>query len=351
MKTGKSAFRPRYFNLTFGVAAGVVSAFWLQPSLAAEPAQSTLDPEAAAHENWRAFMNQNAASPEGCFHASYPSYVWEKVDCKIPHPRFHPVWKMPTHGAGEVTGNGNDYVAKAAGLISATLGTFPKVTGVTSETGVGVAAFGGGGILGPNEYTLQINTNFTGTTSTCAGHSGCTVWQQFIYSPDYNTPGQAAVFMQYWLIGWGSSRCPSGWMSDGGGDCFRNSAFVAAPDMPITSLGQLTLSGSAVAGGNDTVVFNNGTNAYSISGKDSVVNIASVWTESEFNVVGNAGGSRANFNRGSSVTVKAALTDGSTSAPTCVANAGSTGETNNLNLGTCTASGGTTPSIQFTESN
>src|ERR1700722_142859 len=63
---------------------------------------------------------------------------------------------------------------------------------------------GSGGILGPNEYTLQVNTNFTGTTSACAGHTGCTVWQQFIYSPDYEVKGEAAFFMQYWLIGWGS---------------------------------------------------------------------------------------------------------------------------------------------------
>jgi hypothetical protein len=34
-----------------------------------------------------------------------------------------------------------------------------------------------------------------------------------------------------------------------------------------------------------------------------------------------------------------------------VANDGSTGETNNLNLGTCTTASGTNPSIQFTESN
>jgi hypothetical protein len=177
------------------------------------------------------------------------------------------------------------------------------------------------------------------------------VWQQFIYSPDYQTNGQAAVFMQYWLIGWGSSRCPSGWMSAGGGDCFRNSSIAVAPDVPITSLAKLTLSGTVVAGGNDTVVFNNGTTAYSITGKDSVVDISAVWRQSEFNVVGNAGGSRATFNSGSHVTVRIALTDGSTTAPTCVANAGSTGETNNLTLGSCTTAGGTNPSVQFPESN
>ncbi|MEA3180883.1 MAG: hypothetical protein QOI59_4406 [Gammaproteobacteria bacterium] len=327
---------------------GLISSFCLQTALAAE-----VDSEAVAQENWRQFMTHNPESAPGCFQAAYPNFVWERTECKVATPRVHPVRRQPAAGAPEVTGNGNDYVASAAGLISQTLGTFPKVTGVTSERGVGVAAFGGGGILGPNEYTLQINTNFTGTTSVCAGHSGCTVWQQFIYSPDYQRQGQAAVFMQYWLIGWGSSACPRGWMSAGGGDCFRNSNFVAAPDIALTSasLAKLTLSGAAVAGGNDTVVFNSGTQAYSVSGSDSVVDISAVWRQSEFNIVGNAGGSRANFNSGSSVTVKVALTDGSTAAPSCVAGAGSTGETNNLNLGACTTASGTNPSIQFTESN
>ena len=333
------------------ITAGLVSACWLQPAFAGEATDGAIDPEAVARDNWRDFMAHNPESAEGCFQATYPNYLWEKADCKVAQPRVVPVHRKLTTGAAEVTGNGNDFVAQAAGLITKTLGTFPSVTGVTSETGEGVAAFGGGGILGPNEYTLQINTNFTGTTSVCARHSGCTVWQQFIYSPDYNVQGEAAVFMQYWLIGWGSSRCPSGWGSDGGGDCFRNSAFVAAPDLPITSLAKMTLSGAAVAGGNDTVVFTNGTTAYSLSAKDSVVDISAVWKQSEFNIVGNAGGSEAVFNSGSKVTVKLALTDGSTSAPTCVANDGSTGETNNLNLGACTTASGTTPSIQFTESN
>ena len=220
----------------------------------------------------------------------------------------------------------------------------------TTERSVGVAAFGGGGILGPNEYTLQINTNFTGTTSTCAGHSRCTVWQQFIYSPDYSTKGTAFVFMQYWLIGYGGTRCPSGWGSDGSGDCYRNSSGVSAPDEVITQLSTLKLSGSATSGGNDTVTFTHGTTAYTISASDSVVKLATVWKQSEFNIVGNAGGSKAQFNAGASVTVHVAITDGTSNKPTCVANAGSTGETNNLNLGSCTASAGSTPSIQFVES-
>jgi hypothetical protein len=345
MKPGKNS-RWRGVLLTVPLLTGVC---WLQAAVA--QSVDAVDAQTAAHDDWLRAVAQNAGSAEGCFHATYPSATWQPVECKIAHPRSHPIHRQPSNGAAEVTGNGVDYVAEAAGLISKTSGSFPTVTGVKSEKSVGVAAFGGGGILGPNEYTLQINSNFNSTTAACKSHSGCTVWQQFIYSPDYNTDGEAAVFMQYWLIGWGSSACPGGWGSDGGGDCYRNSAYVAAPDMPITSLAKLTLSGAVVAGGNDTVVFDNGSEAYSITGKDSVVDIAVVWKESEFNVVGNAGGSRADFNKGSSVTVKVALSDGSSAKPSCLANAGTTGETNNLTLGKCSAAAGSTPYIEFTESN
>jgi len=203
---------------------------------------------------WREAIAHTEAPAEGCFQVSAPNLVWEQVNCKEAHPSLHPHPVFRNTTGGEVTGNGHDYVAQAAGLITKTLGTFVTVTGVTSEKSVGVPLFGDGGILGPNEYTLQLNSNFTGTTSACAAHTGCTVWQQFIYSPDYETKGEAAVFMQYWLIGWGDSACPSSWGSDGGGDCYKNSAYVAAPDMKITSLGSLSLSGAAVAGLHDTVV-------------------------------------------------------------------------------------------------
>jgi hypothetical protein len=330
------------------LGAALLAACSLQP-VSAQTSDAALDTEAAAHENWRTFMAQNPALEEGCFQASYPSIVWEQVECLQVHPRIHPAFHKPTKISEQVVGNGHDYVAQAAGLISAAHGTFPTVNDVTSERSVGVPAFGDGGILGPNEYSLQINTNFTGTTAACKGHAGCTVWQQFVYATDYPSPGGAGVFIEYWLIGWGLTPCPGGWESDGEGDCVVNSNLVAAPDAKPTLLGRLSLAGTAVKGGNDTVTFNNGTTAYSLSAKDSVVDISEVWKQSEFNVLGDAGGSRANFNKGASVTVKIALTDGSTSAPACVANAGTTGETNNLSLGSCSTAGGSSPSIQFTE--
>jgi hypothetical protein len=327
-------------------AAAVLSTCCLLPVSVGQTADS--DADLAARDDWRAVVSQNADPREGCFQVTFPSIAWEQVECKALHPRVHPVVRKPGE---EVSGNGNDYVAESSGLTSGALGSFPTVSGVKSEKSVGVAEYGDGGILGPNEYSLQLNTNFTGTTTACDGHSGCVVWQQFIYATDYAVKGKGAVFMQYWLIGWGSSACPSGFGSDGGGDCYGNSKYVEAPDVKPTSLGSLSLSGAAAPGGSDTVVFTDGSTAYKVSGSDSVLDISQVWKESEFNVVGDAGGSRANFNTPVSITVKVALTDGTTSAPTCVANAGTTGESNNLNLGKCTTASGSSPSIQFTESN
>jgi len=342
--------KTRYSHYAMQIAgAALISVCCLQPVSVGQTADAAADAEAAARDNWRAVMAHNTDLGEGCFQASYPSFDWEQVECKELHPRVHTVVRKP--GEGQIAGNGNDYVAEAPGLISGTLGTFPTVTGVKSEKSVGVAEYGDGGILGPNEYSLQLNTNFTGTTAACDSHAGCVVWQQFIYATDYAVEGEAAVFMQYWLIGWGSSACPSGFGSDGAGDCYGNSNYVSAPDVKPTSLASLSLSGAAADGGNDTVVFTDGTKAYSVSGRDTVLDISQVWKESEFNIVGDAGGSRADFNKPVSITVKVAVTDGTSSAPTCVANAGTTGESNNLNLGTCTSKGATKPYIEFTESN
>jgi hypothetical protein len=311
--------------------------------------------EAVARQAWRENMAQLDTPSAGCFEAHYPSIIWQQVGCKqLTQHAVHPVLPLRVkQGLAETAGNGNDYVLQSPGstLISSTTGSFPSVTGVTSEQGVGVAAYGGGGILGPNEYSLQINSQFTSTTSACNGHSGCTVWQQAVYAPDYEVNGSAAVFFQYWLIGYGGTRCPSGWGSDGSGDCYKNSSYATAPDVPATQLGNVKLAATATSGGNDKVTFTNGTTAYSVSASDSVVKLATIWKQSEFNVVGNAGGSEAQFNSGSSITVKIAATYGSTTAPSCIANDGSTGESNNLNLGSCSAVGGSSPYIQFTESN
>ena len=313
------------------LAAGTLAAVSTSPSFAqtAAPEVATVGAEALMQENWRETIARTAVPHEGCFQADFPNAVWVAAACSVAPDK---VYVPHGHGGPQTVGNGVDFAATTSNLTSAAVGTFPTVTGVTSEKD-GSA----------NVYSIQLNSNFM-STAACNGHSGCLAWEQFVYSSQ-----EQSAFMQYWLIDYGNS-CPSGWNAYDG-SCYKNSAAVSVPKQPITSLAQLKLSGTAVSGGNDTLVFTTPTRAYSTTGKDSVTYLATAWKQSEFNIIGDGGGSKATFNRGSSVTVKVAVTHGSTAAPTCSSNAGTTGETNNLTLGACSAVSGATPYIQFKESN
>jgi len=271
------------------------------------------------------------------------------VECATVPTDVLPAHLDPTDSAGAVTGNGHDWLARLVDMSSA-VGTL-AIRGVKTEKGVGVAAFGGGGILGPNEYSLQISTNDNKTSYNCAGHSGCTVWQQWLYATDLLGQGKAAVYMHYGLINWGSSACPTGWTKIGT-NCFANSPAVVAPDVPITSLSQLTLEGLAIPGVPDSVTFLYGTESFSVTESRHILDISLAWEEAEFNVVGDGGGSRAVFNKGSFITVDLAVDNGAETPTKCALNGGTTANSNNLKLGACRAfMVGFQPTIEFTESN
>jgi hypothetical protein len=322
------ASRNRIVRIAIAASLAAASA---APALAqtAAPEAATVSAEALMQENWRETIARTEVPHEGCFQAEFPSAVWVETSCSVAPDKVY----VPHGRRGPQTvGNGTDYAASVSNLISSSVGTFPTVTGVTSERDGG-----------SNVYSIQLNSNFM-STAACNGHSGCLAWEQFVYS-SY----EQQAFMQYWLIDYGNS-CPSGWNSYSG-SCYKNSAAVNVPKQAISVLSQLKMSATAVAGGNDTLVFTTPTRAYSTTGKDSVTYLATAWQQSEFNIIGDGGGSNATFNSGSSITVKVAVSHGSTAAPTCASNAGTTGETNNLKLGSCSAVGGATPYIQFKESN
>ncbi|MCK9687986.1 hypothetical protein [Scleromatobacter humisilvae] len=312
-------------------AAAVLSAAAVPTAFAqtATPDVATVSAEALMQENWRETIARTAVPHEGCFEAEFPNAVWVEARCTVAPDK---VYVPHRSGGPQTVGNGVDYAATVTNLMSAAVGTFPTVTGVTSEKDGS-----------SNVYSIQLNSNFM-STAACNGHSGCLAWEQFVYSSS-----ETAAFMQYWLIDYGNS-CPSGWNAYQG-SCYKNSAAVTVPKEPITSLATLKLSGTAVNGGNDTLVFTAGSKAYSTTGRDSVTYLATAWKQAEFNIIGDGGGSKATFNSGSSVTVKVAVTHGSTTAPTCASNAGTTGETNNLTLRSCSGVSGATPYIQFVESN
>ncbi len=90
------------------------------------------------------------------------------------------------------------------------------------------------------------------------------------------------------------------------------------------------------------------TQAYITTGQDSVVSLANGWSSTSL-----AMAAQANFNARASLTVQIDLADGTTAKPVCKANDGTTGETNDLDLGACKAKKGTgiaLPYGQFVES-
>jgi len=349
----------------------------LSASTAAD-AQTMSGPEKAARQTWHAVMRNIPLPGRGCFHASYPNVAWESVECKQAKPRaYRPSVNGKVGAPG--TGDGKDYIAQSQGLINFAAGKF-FVSGVTSETNVNTPN-NTGAILGSNEYSLQLNTNnrctstspaeycvttTAGTfihTAACGDYGDCDVWQQFIYATDYNGPGEAALFMQYWLYNW-VGNCPKsywgyqwvdgqmkgqlgglpwyGWTPSGNGYyCYKNSNLAAVPDIPVTNLGDVILSASAAIGGDDAVWLEYGDDSWGVDAEDSSrasnpgLDIASVWNQAEFNVLGDMNSSEATFNHGAQIIVVLALEDGSQSAPSCQANVSTSGESNNMTLGTC----------------
>src|SRR5271170_5539887 len=88
-------FRLRRVAMVMPVVASVC---WLQAASAAQSADP-LDAEMAAHDSWLATMAQSTGTVEGCFRASYPNVTWQPVECKVAHPRVHPVHINPSNGA------------------------------------------------------------------------------------------------------------------------------------------------------------------------------------------------------------------------------------------------------------
>ena len=254
--------------------------------------------------------------------------------------------KLEMSKPATIGGGGAEYmlVAPSGDSIYAAYGGFPAVSGTGGETDTAIGA---------DAYSVQLNTNFFATACNPSfpyyymGNQ-CQGWTQFVYQAG---PGTAATaFVEYWIIGVGRNGCPAGWNAfsnprTGGGyelDCWQDSPHTGVPFVPITSLGSLTLSGSIAHGGNTVTVSTGSGPLYTATAGDYFgLAYGGLWTSAEFNVFGFGGGSEANFNLLTSITVGisaaygTASNDYSIAAPTC--GSGSfTGETNDLILGSCT---------------
>ncbi|MFC4034406.1 discoidin domain-containing protein [Streptomyces polygonati] len=348
-----SARTHRRLRRALGVVVAVVAALVTTMLIPPGAAAGSTTPTSMTAEQWHTTMTRLATPAKGCYTASYPALTWQSAACTTaPNRRYAPrpggnaagphlpavagAGARPAAGvAPDVVGNGIDFSAGVSGLLSGATGSFPTVSGVTSETGGGVA----------NSYSLQLNSA-PFTSPVCAGVAGCQGWEQFIFANPGS--GTSAAFIQFWILNY-FTTCPAGWSSYLS-DCYKNGPAVAVPSQPIANLGALSLSGN-VTGTTDTVVMTTPGGSLSAATADSTLDLSAAWNAVEFMIGGNGGGSQATFNPGSTITVKTVTHNGTTNAPTCLTE-GFTGETNNLNLVNSAAYAvGASPSMESVQSN
>jgi hypothetical protein len=283
----------------------------------AAPAQTvqgatTQPPSPQRMDAWRAAISRTPFPKEGCFTSSYPSREWQQVPCTIPPPHN----LVPAEGPSSSTvGKRNDFSAHLSpGSISSVIGSFDSVLNVMSEDD---------SQNGQNAFSLQINTK---PFSTPACSAPCQGWQQFLYVQG------AGVFIEYWLLNYGPNCPPVAWRSFQG-HCVGDTAPTPVPPQAITALSQLSLWGQ-VSGGMDSVILWVGNQPYARASSDAVLNLQGNWTDAEFNVFGEINGSQANFNIGSTVSVRTTVNSAPSVTPNTIScvKEGFTGETNNLYL-------------------
>ncbi len=324
----------------------LVSVLLSTAAIAATPAEAPPAPEPSKQPtlssqdrrklaNWRRSVAKvlPQLKKNGCFTIVYPNTEWRETGCTTPPDQLYPP------GSPLVVGNISDFsAAVTSGTISTSEGSFDSMN-VTSESDND----------SPNTYSLQLNSNYFCPSPACSGSSGlCQAWEQFIYSTKCS-----CAFIQYWLFNY-SNPCPAGWTTSGS-DCAMNSAnAVPVPAQPLSNLPQLTLTGTVVSGGSDTIIVGTPGGTLSAVNGDNVVGLANGWTTSEFGVFGDGGRSEATFNAGATMAVRTSVDNGTANAPDCVFES-FTGETNNLNLvpPCCpyAGSGSTLPAIVFWLSN
>lgn len=279
---------------------------------------------------WRAAMPLVAVPANGCFTSAYPGLAWQQVQCHAA-PRLRLIPRPKAARAGELVGDGYDYSAKVlSGSISTATGSFPYVSPGAAEIG----QHGGVGTPVPNAFSLQLNSQYFSGSPACAGAahpSSCLGWQQFAYASTPTFDDRPTVFMEYWLLTY-DATCPAGWITYGT-TCVQNSkATYLTALLAVTNLETISLTGTARAGGKDSVVVEYGGDRASAVGADTVVGLAGRWTTAEFGIFGDGTGSNATFSPGTTLDVKTAVNDGAAAAPSCDL-VGFTGETNNLSFG------------------
>jgi hypothetical protein len=344
-------------------------------------------PTAVELESWRKTIIHTRRPKKSCFKATYPETEWTEVQCGTPP---HLLMPPKRHGVGNSltqVGDGFDFVPTVTGNISEAEGQFDNTPGVTSEFTVACPSNGityvcpsspAFNSATENHYSLQVNTNpldtdISNSSSAChGGAAGCQEWEQFVYDTQacLGSSTSGSGFIQYWLLGYGGSSCPSpqasaalcasegvtesGWCP-AVGDCVINAASCSHPGaQPITSLSTMKVLGAIAGklGTDDEMVITVGNSVYTTPGNNYFPDLKTTWNAAEFNVFGDGGADQAVFNANSTLLVRTSVDSGVSTGPGC-SDESFTGESNNLTLVNTTSSPATSnlPSLVFTESN
>jgi hypothetical protein len=336
------------------------------PPIATRPSLAAL--KAYGQLLMQAQINRAPVSGGGthCYSTHYPSTALTEVPCLPESTTVYMVRRLRTDSAPapQTAGAGTDFFATVTnGSTTGVIGSFPTVN-VKSE------AQTGSGTPQPiaNSYSIQINpNNYTSPRCTNAngmsvnGCTGATV--QFVYGTG-ECNGTPCLELEYWLFNVPKKFCPTDptqWsFYDGsfGGipGCFLNvkGAPIAAISWPELSSAQfIALATSAT----DFFFVVGADGGAGMVQSDSDGLSTGGWVSTEFNLVGDGDGSEATFSDGTStlglnLAVQFQQTAGSNQpaslscSPFAGGDGDSTGESNNLNLGTCTISGN---NMQFSE--
>jgi hypothetical protein len=299
---------------------------------------------------WKQDIAATSVSGAGCFESNYPSTQWQAVTCGT--TALAPMVNY--------VGGGYDFVTQAPSgkNIEDALGEVSSMSGLVDEVD---------NSYGTHYYSIQDNSQEY-YDSAYNSNAGAWLWQQFVYQ---NDPGSSAgsVYIQYWLIGYYGDHldtCPSShsgmtpWQVYADNSCWANSSSngstTTATSTPLenpSGLASMSFYGEADQdnGGYDEAIMCTSTTCYTLSNSYSIFDLASWWTQSEWNVLGYADGSSAGFNHATSITVEQVLYNGvmNNLTPSCAGPNGSvsnTAEENNMTLGstpTCSVQSSSSP--------
>ncbi len=322
------------------LAVLVMSSFGTAAAATTSTSTTSIPGPTAEYASWQQQIT-NTPTPlsGGCFQATYPSLQWVTGGSNC---------TTPTSLTPFSVGNGNDWEAKiSSGHIGESQGYISAMTGFSSEAD---------SVLGTNYYSIQDNSNTWTCNTSDTGNVNADCWEQFIFA---NDPGSSSglVLIQYWLIGYVSgtiTACPTthtgitSWVQSGT-SCYADSSVTyTTPQENPSSLTSYQQKGYADLSGNDEAVFCHTTTCYAVAVAYTVLDLAAGWTYAEWNVLGDGGGDAACINGSGSpcsgptgspsLTVEQYLYNsaGTNTASSCLSG-GTSGETNSLTLGSCSA--------------